>query len=138
MRMHGLKTRPASRNLHAPACLELRIKNPNRCGYSYARITTGVYHDLKPRMNVQSCDLGETRKGKVSPSLTLRESVNPVADSANQYSNDNDRDDGSLLSLLVHLLKHYFLACLGLSQSVVDRCYTRLNLCPLNSKSAIP
>ncbi len=113
MRMHGLKTRPASSNLHAPACLELRIKNPNRCGYSYARVTTGIYHDLKPRMNVQSCDLGETWKGKVSPSLTLRESVNPVADSANQYSNDNDRDDGSLLSLLVNLLKHSFLAGLG-------------------------
>lgn len=60
------------------------------------------------------CDyLGSAWEGKVSPSLALRDGVNAVPDRANQYRNDNDRDDGSSLALLSDFLKDFLLASLG-------------------------
>ena len=57
--------------------------------------------------------LGSAWEGKVSASLALGEGVNAVPYRANQYRNDNDRDDGSSLALLSDFLKHFLLASLG-------------------------
>ena len=113
MCMHRLKTRAASSNLYPSARLELRIKNSNSRWNCYACvIAAGVDHDLKPRVNVQRCDLGEAWKREIPPSLALGEGVNAVADCADQYRNDNDRDDGSPLALPSNLLKHSLLTSL--------------------------
>ena len=79
--VHRLKTGPS---LGKSVC-DLRIKNANGCRNGHADVTCGrVYEDLKPWMNVQSCDLGETWEGKIpTPIFALGESVDPVPDCPN-------------------------------------------------------
>lgn len=112
--MHWLKTRSAACNLHATTRSELRIEYSNRGRDSYACvIPAGVDHDLKPRMNVQGCDFREAWKREVSTSFALCKGVDAVSDCANEYGDDNERDDGSSLALPSDFLKHPLLASLG-------------------------
>jgi hypothetical protein len=73
---------------------------------------TGVYEDLKPRVNMHSGNFGAAGK-RPALAFVLGESVDAVPDCPNQYSNNNERDDGSSLALPSNLLKHSLLASLG-------------------------
>src|SRR5207237_2549689 len=108
--MHRLKTGPST----GKSVCNLRIKNANSCRNGHADVTCGrVYENLKPWMNVQSCDLGETWEGKISASsFALGQSVKAIPNCANQNSNDDDRDHSPPLALLSNLLKHLLLASL--------------------------
>ena len=79
--MHRLKTGSST----CKSVCDLRTKNANSCRNGDADVTCGrVYEDLKPWMNVQSCDLGETWEGKIpTPIFVLGESVDPVPDCSN-------------------------------------------------------
>jgi len=114
MRVHRFETRASDSDLLPAACLELWIKNPNGCRNRDAYVTVaGVYEDLKPGMNMHRYYLGRTWEGKVPSSFALGKSVDAVPDSAYQYRNDDDGDDGPSLALLPDFLKHSFLASLG-------------------------
>ena len=95
--------------------VRLRIKNADSRRNGYACVTCGgVYEDLQPGMNVHCSKLcAEAREGEVPGSFALGEGVNAVPDCADQYCNDNDRDDGSPLALLSNFLKHFLLTSLG-------------------------
>ncbi len=109
--MHRLKTRPPSSN----SVCDLGIKNANSCRNRYTYVTCrGVYENPKPRVNVHGSKLGsKASKGEVSASFALSERVDTVSDCSNEYSNNNDRDDGPSLALPSNLLKHSFLSSLG-------------------------